>query len=181
MAMLHSRAYWRRRGRASAPIESEAEARRAGTTSKKALFTHICIPVDGTEASFEAAFKGVTLAAAMRAKVYVFHVLQPLSAVTYVAELIQFMDATYQDMAVDRARKYLDRVCALARDAGVECQSGYAFDQRPYCAIAGAIAREGCDLVVMGTHSWEGWARHVRGSETVKLIQCVDVPVLAMH
>jgi len=175
--MPGSRAFWQRRGRDHAPIKGE-EARPIAVASSKASFTHICLPVDGTEASFEAAAKGVALAAFMHAKVYAFHVLQPLSAVTYVAELIQFMDPDYQETAIGRAQRHLDRVRALAREAGVACETGYVFDQRPYCAIAGAVEREGCDLVIMAMHVWDGWARHVHGSETVKLIQSVDVPVL---
>lgn len=183
MNMLHGRFHRQRHIRTAARFRDAAEIQGRNTTSNVAQvpFKHICLPIDGTETSFNAAAKGVALAAAMHAKVYVFHVLQPLATVTYLAELIQYLDATYQKAAIARAQSYLDRVCAMAREAGVACESGYAFDHRPYCAIAGAIVREGCDLVVMATENWSAHAPWRHGSETRKLIQSTDVPVLVLH
>lgn len=181
MNMLHGR-FHRQRIRTAAHFRDAAQIQGRSTPPDvtQAPFKHICLPIDGTEASFDGAAKGIALAAAMQAKVYVFHVLPPLSTVTYLADLIQQLDATYQKAAIARAQQYLDRVCAMADAAGVAHASGYAFDQRPYCAIAGAIAREHCDLVVMAT---EGVSAHVpwrHASETRKLIQTTDVPVLVL-
>ncbi|HEX7817598.1 universal stress protein [Dyella sp.] len=182
MNMLHGR-FHRQRISATDQFRDAAQIQERsplpGVT--QAAFKYICLPIDGTEASFDGAAQGVALAATMQAKVYVFHVLPPLPTVSYLADLIQPLNATYQKAAIALAQQYLGRVCAMADAAGVAHVSGYAFDRRPFCAIAGAIVREHCDLVVMATERVSAHVPWRRTSETLKLIQTIDAPVLVLH
>jgi nucleotide-binding universal stress UspA family protein len=48
----------------------------------------------------------------------------------------------------------------------------------PYVAILDAARREGCDLIVMGSHGRRGLAELLLGSETVKVLTHSEIPVL---
>ena len=145
------------------------------------MFTHILLPTDGSELSLHAIDTRIALAAKIGAKVYAFHVIPPLPAVRYFADMLQMPEATYTSSAEHRAQGYLASVRERADAAGVPCDTGYAIDRRPYCAIAGAAAKQHCDLIVMATHGWRCFDRLLLGSETHKVILNVNVPVLVVR
>lgn len=66
------------------------------------MFKRILLPVDGSERALRAVDTGLGLAAKLAAEVFSIHVLPPLSAVSYVAELLQHGDA-YSELAKERA------------------------------------------------------------------------------
>ena len=145
------------------------------------MFKHILLPTDGSEPSLRAARLGMALASRVGASVHAYHVLAPLAAVAYLSDLIRQAPDDYQHEAIGRAQQQLEAIHALAREAGVPFEGDYAFDYRPYAAIIGAARRHGCDLIVMGTHGRTGLDRLVLGSETGKVLECADIPVLVCH
>jgi nucleotide-binding universal stress UspA family protein len=48
----------------------------------------------------------------------------------------------------------------------------------PYVAILDAARREGCDLIVMGSHGRRGLTARLLGSEMVKVLTHSEIPVL---
>ena len=48
----------------------------------------------------------------------------------------------------------------------------------PYVAILDTARREGCDLIVMGSHGRRGLTELLLGSETVKVLTHSEIPVL---
>lgn len=145
------------------------------------MFKNILLPTDGSDQSLRAARVGIALAKQVGAKVHAYHVLAPLAAVAYFSDLIRQAPDDYRQEAIGRAQERLEAICALAKEAGVPFDSNYAFDHRPYSAIVGAARRYDCDLIVMGTHGYTGLHRLVLGSETDKVMDCADIPVLVCH
>jgi nucleotide-binding universal stress UspA family protein len=145
-----------------------------------AMFQRILLPVDGSEHALNAVNTGIELAVRLQARVFALHVLPPLSAVSYVSELIQ-SKGCYSDVARERAQRYLGEVSSRASAAGVPCEGEYVFDLRPYVAIVAAAAKHQCDLIVMASRGTQGFERMLLGSETHKVMLSCDVPVLVCH
>ncbi|WP_114240699.1 universal stress protein [Dyella sp. C9] len=144
------------------------------------MFQRILLPVDGSEHALNAVNTGIALAARLQAQVFALHVLPPLSAVSYVSELIQ-SKACYTDVARERAQRYLDEVATRAKAVNVPCEGEYVFDLRPYVAIVAAAVKHQCDLIVMASRGTKGFERMLLGSETHKVMLSCDVPVLVCH
>lgn len=144
------------------------------------MYQNILLPVDGSEYALKAVDTGIELARRLQAKVYGVHVLPPLPAVSFVAELIQSRDS-YTDLAKERARACLDDICRRAAAAGVPCETEFVFDLRPYVAIVAAATRHHCDLIVMASRGHHGFERVLLGSVTHKVMISCDIPVLVCH
>jgi nucleotide-binding universal stress UspA family protein len=145
-----------------------------------AMFQNILLPVDGSEHALNAVDTGIDLASRLQAKVHAIHVLPPLPAVSFVAELLQ-SHGSYTELAKERARHYLDEVAARASAAGVVCDTDFVFDLRPHVAIVAAASKYHCDLIVMSSRGSQGLERVLLGSVTHKVMLCCDLPVLVCH
>lgn len=144
------------------------------------MFKNILLPVDGSEHALKAVDTGLALASSLQASVHALHVVPPLPAVSYVAELLQY-HGSYTDLARERAQDYLTEVMRRAKDAGVSCDGEYVFDLRPYVAIVSAAMKHHCDLIVMSSRGHHAIERVLLGSVTHKVMLSCDVPVLVCH
>ena len=142
------------------------------------MYKHILLPVDGSDLSLRAADAGIALARQLGARVHVLHVVVPLPAVPFLTEIVVINDAEYADSAEEAGARYLAAVRERADAAGVPCQSSLESDPRPHHAIVEVARREGCDLIVMGSHGWRGLDRLLLGSEAQRVILESELPVL---
>lgn len=142
------------------------------------MYKHILLPVDGSELSLRAADAGIALARQLGAHVHALHVVVPLPAIPFLNDIIVTSDADYTDSAEEAGARYLAAVREHAQAAGVACQSSLETDPHPHRAIVAVARREGCDLIVMGSHGWRGLDRLLLGSEAQRVILESDVPVL---
>lgn len=142
------------------------------------LFRHLLLPVDGSDLSLRAFGMGLDLAKAFHAKVLALHVVPPFNPLAYVTETLAAAELDFGRHALQSASRYLDRVKAMAREAGVPCECRYVFGQHPHEAILEAVDEYRCDLVVMATHDRHGVNRLMLGSETQKVLVHCSVPVL---
>src|SRR5690349_24054356 len=142
------------------------------------MYKHILLPVDGSDLSLRAADAGIALAHQLGARVHALHVVVPLPAVPFLNEIIATSDGEYADSAEEAGARYLAAVRERADAAGVPCQGSLETDPRPHQAITAVARREGCDLIVMGSHGWRGLDRLLLGSETQRVILESELPVL---
>jgi nucleotide-binding universal stress UspA family protein len=142
------------------------------------MYKHILLPVDGSDLSLRAADAGIALARQLGARVHALHVVVPLPAVPFLNEIIATSDGEYADSAEEAGARYLAAVRERADAAGVPCQGSLETDPRPHQAIAAVARREGCDLIVIGSHGWRGLDRLLLGSETQRVILESELPVL---
>jgi len=142
------------------------------------MYKHLLLPIDGSELSLRAADAGIALARQLGARVHALHVVVPLPAVPFLNEIIATSDAEYADSAETAGARYLAIVRERADAAGVPCRSSLETDPQPHRSIIRVAQREGCDLIVMGSHGWRGLDRLLMGSETQRVILEAGLPVL---
>lgn len=145
------------------------------------MYRHILLPIDGSELSLRAAETGIALARQLGARVHALHVIVPLPAVPFLNEIIATSDTEYANSAEEAGARYLAAVREHADAVGVPCQCSLETDPRPHRSIIAMAKREGCDLIVMGSHGWRGLDRLLMGSETQRVILESEVPVLVEH
>ena len=67
---------------------------------------------------------------------------------------------------------------ADAHSARVEVRSLHRCNSDPYRVIIETAEREGCDLIVMGSHCEPSFSGALLGSETMKVMTHTSTPVL---
>jgi nucleotide-binding universal stress UspA family protein len=84
----------------------------------------------------------------------------------------------YDDKRETIAACILQNVVADAHSARVEVRSLHRCNSDPYRAIIETAEREGCDLIVMGSHRERAFTGALLGSETMKVMTHTSTPVL---
>jgi len=153
------------------------------------MYSHVLVPLDGSEASERALPHAQSLAAAFGAKVHLLQVIslsheseasragggENPSVTEYSLDLARQITATRHT----RAEKYLQATAARLEGHGIHVatsvRQGSTLDH-----IAHVIAENGIDLIVMSTHGRGGLQRFLVGSVTDRVIRSSHVPVLAI-
>ncbi|NJO32324.1 MAG: universal stress protein [Rhodospirillales bacterium] len=143
------------------------------------MFTNILVAVDGSATSQRAARHGIELAQALSARVTVLTVTTPWAAyfsreLAVVIPEVVVPRGEYDYKRETAAACILQNVVADAHSARVNVQSLHRCNLDPYRAIIETAEREGCDLIVMGSHCGPG----LLGSETMKVMTHTSTPVL---
>lgn len=141
------------------------------------MFTHILIPTDGSELSTQAVKAGLEFAKETGARVTVATVTlpfpqSPLSEFAYQTHAIY--DAESQKIAQER----LEKAAALAKAAGVPCETRGYQDWHPYQSIIQAAEEAKCDAIFMASHGRRGVAGVLLGSETQRVLTHSKLPVV---
>jgi nucleotide-binding universal stress UspA family protein len=142
------------------------------------VFHHVLLPTDGSEVSARTIEKTIALAKSVGASVTGLHVAPPF----HIFSTHNGMSPEeWEKEAAGHATEFLGRIEKCARDAGLACDTVYLRSDRPHEAIVKTAAQKGCDLIAMGTHGWTGLKGAFGGSETEKVLESTDVPVLVFH
>jgi len=118
---------------------------------------------------------GIALAQEFGAKLYVCHVVDFPTSITYGDGPIFFMDQ--QDLAIGNAHKQLK---LLIGEAQIEWEPlvtiGHAADE-----ISRLVEEKGADLAISATHGRSGLKRLVLGSVTERLMRTLHCPLLIVR
>jgi nucleotide-binding universal stress UspA family protein len=118
---------------------------------------------------------GIALAQEFGAKLYVCHVVDFPTSITYGDGPIFFMDQ--QDLAIGNAHKQLKQ---LIGEAQIEWEPlvtiGHAADE-----ISRLVEEKGADLAISATHGRSGLKRLVLGSVTERLMRTLHCPLLIVR
>ena len=144
------------------------------------MYRHILIPTDGSALAAKGVHAGLALARECGAKVTL------LTAVPRYRPLNEDEARTGDYIAADehhrcsrdRADRVLAAPVALAHAAGVDCDTLYLENDRPYQAILDAAELRKCDLIVMSSHGRSGLAALWYGSETRDVLTHSRIPTL---
>lgn len=145
------------------------------------MYKKILLPTDGSDLSLRAVQAGIELAACLKASVVAFHGMTPLPAFAVMGNVVELNADALIAQTTELAHAYLANIGKRASQAGVPCETEYVSTKRAYKAIVEAATRHGCDLIVMGSHGWQGFDRLLLGSETHKVILNSSVPVLVVR
>jgi nucleotide-binding universal stress UspA family protein len=141
------------------------------------MYQHILIATDGSRLAGKAVTTGLTLAAALKARVTAVTAEEPLEALM-VAEASQRSPVgEFERVAAESARRILAEVSKTAREQGVECAAVQVSDLPARAILATAKAR-GCDLIVISSHGRRGLDRLFLGSQARRVLAHSPIPVL---
>lgn len=144
------------------------------------MFKHIFLPTDGSDLSFKTAQEAVAFAKEINAKLTIFFA-QPEYPAAYFGESALADPAApehFTELTNQKAERYLADIEKVAKDAGVECKTISAVSDAPYRAIIDNATKENCDLIFMASHGRRGLAGLLLGSETKRVIDNSQIPVL---
>lgn len=129
-----------------------------------AIFQHILVPFDNSDASRRAAQIALQIAAALGSQV-------------------SFAYATTEFTNQEDTKRTLEPALSLARNAGVNVDTHVinGYTQSIAQAIAFDAEGSGCDLIVMGTHGREGVERLLIGSIAERVTRVAHVPVMLVR
>jgi nucleotide-binding universal stress UspA family protein/hemerythrin-like domain-containing protein len=142
------------------------------------MYTHILVPIDGTQIAISTAGSAVKLASSLGAKVTFFHARADYAATGDGALQISLDPKGFVEQEIRSAMAILAKAEADARALGVECQSLTAISASPYVAILAAAEAHGCDLIFMSSHGRRGLKGLMLGSQTQKVLAHTSIPVL---
>jgi nucleotide-binding universal stress UspA family protein len=146
------------------------------------MYRHLLVPVDGTELSKRAMHSSVTLAQCLSARITGL-VVEPGAALGSGHSAAHYLDQlhVHADARVAHASEVMSHFALLAHAHGVAFSAHYMCTELTDDAIAEFAHREGCDLLVMGSHARTGLDRLLHGSHTSGVIARTRLPVLVLR
>ena len=150
------------------------------------MYKSILVPTDGSKLSAKAVKQAVGFAKTIGAKLTVLHVMPGFhmfasGGFTPPKSTLAPVKKKYEEEARAASRKIVDKACAVAAAAGVECSGAVANSDSPYDAIIKQAAKFNCDLIMMASHGRRGLQSMLLGSETQKVLSHSDIPVLILR
>jgi len=147
------------------------------------MFKQLLVPVDGAELTSQAVSQAVELARQLGAGITGF-VVEALPALpgmgTHLASYHREVQS-HEARTETHARDVLGRFEAAAKAAGVAFSGQFERNDDVAAAIAGAVARYGCDMVVMATHGRGAFGEMLFGSQTKRVMALTRSPLLILH
>jgi nucleotide-binding universal stress UspA family protein len=148
------------------------------------MYGRILIATDGSRLSRKAIEEGVALARSVGASVVGFHARPPAMLPYYTEPAIVLPQKTEELMekqGIAAAKKYLARIEAVAKKAGVAFKGVEIVDPSPADSIVRVAKKEKCELIVMASHGRRGISRLLLGSETNHVLTRSRMPVLVVR
>ncbi len=148
------------------------------------MYRNILISTDGSDLAGKAVEHGVMLAKKMDAKVTVVTVTEMWSALDMAAAVSRGTPnpmEIFEEMAAKSAQDILAAAKAVAKEAGIDCETLHVRDRAPAEGIIATANEKGCDLIVMASHGRRGLNRLLLGSQTTEVLAYSKVPVLVVR
>lgn len=145
------------------------------------MYQHILFATDGSPASQVAADACMRFAAQVGARVTILHVITNVHLYSYEPG---FAEPDHDKLRHDReeqARKSIEPVEAIARNAQVTFDSLLLHADEPSAAIVATARDKGCDLIAMASHGRRGIKAVLLGSQTQKVLTHSALPVLVFR
>ncbi|MDR6755390.1 nucleotide-binding universal stress UspA family protein [Mycoplana sp. BE70] len=148
------------------------------------MYKHILIATDGSDLARKGLEHGLSLAKALKAKVTVLTVSEPLRPEMASAALLGGMEdpVTRYDRQIDAIMK--ERFAFIegrASEHGVTVELTHEIDTSPAEAIVRFAKLKGCDLIVMSSHGRRGVQKILLGSQTSEVLVDTTIPVLVIR
>ena len=146
------------------------------------MFKNILVPTDGSLPARRAIEKAVRFAREQKARVtglWVGPTWQP-NLYAYSGDVPKGFISPEQFAAGVKttAARHLGVIRKAAAAAGVKCSCFHVRGNFPYLEIIQAARRNGCDLIVMGSHGRRGISKLLLGSQTQLVLAHSAIPVM---
>lgn len=145
------------------------------------MFNHIVVPVDGSEASFVALEKAVSLAGLSGAKLSILTVYRHHGMLEASLSMVRTNHPGQIDDALrEHAQEIAERAKARARELGATEARAFV-KNGPVARGIIAFAKENrADLIVLGSRGAGAVDRYLLGSVSHKVTSVADCPVLVV-
>ncbi len=144
------------------------------------MFSHILVPVDGSETALKAVDKATSLAKAFASKVTVIYVIDPYPF-TGVGTDFAYGQAEYLNAATAEANESVKVAKQALTDAGVNVESLVVEAHTAWRGIVEAGESLRADLIVMGSHGRNALEKLVLGSVAQAVLSHTKLPVLVVR
>jgi len=145
------------------------------------MYKRILVPVDGSDTATRGLQEAIGLAADLKAKLILLHVIDDFPLLVEMASAIN-VEATLDELR-RRGEGLLAQGQAKAQERGVQAETllrevagGRVADQIVHEAL-----QADCELIVMGTHGRRGFSHLLIGSEAESVLRSSPVPVLLLR
>ena len=147
------------------------------------MYTHLLVPVDGSELSERAAQSSLELARKLGASItgFVAEPMPPMPTMAANVTAYQRDSQAHQERTEAHANEVLAKFAAKAADAGVPFNGKYQRTDAVDDAIVKAAEEFGCDLIVMVTHGRGAFGELLFGSHTKNVLSRSKLPLLVLH
>ncbi len=145
------------------------------------MYKHILIATDGSDIASAAANHAIELAKSLAAALTIVTVSEPYEAVAFTDSMGAIDPAEFRSRSSEYANKILATTSAIAKQAGVECDTRHQEDHWPYDGIIKAAEQCGADLIVVGSHGRRGIEGLLLGSQAMKLLTHTKIPTLVIR
>ena len=141
------------------------------------MFTHLLVPLDGSELAEIALPMASAVAERFGSKITL---VRAVHLPPYIGDGLDFTDLyTNLDQSMQQeAREYLEQKLKGLHAAGIETNYHLVVGEPPADAILLAADELGVDAIVMSTHGRGGMMRWVFGSVADRVLQRAKVPIL---
>lgn len=146
---------------------------------ERSPFTHILVPVDGSEPSINAGQLAIRIAATHGVRITFVCVIDEIIAERLAEATSKSTEVTCQELE-DKGRHYLDYLSRLARDRGLQPEQVFRRGI-PHQEITDLARERGVDLIAMGQIGRHGSHRVHIGSVAERVIECAPCPVLVVR
>ena len=142
------------------------------------MYHRILVPIDGSATAERGLHEAIRLAAELKATLHVLHVLDDFPSE------VEWSPARQVEETLNRLRRQGNDLLTTARHAAQAAGVSVQTQQREVTrsttadAILDEVAKNGCDLVVMGTHGRRGFNRLALGSTAEAVARRSTVPLL---
>jgi|GEM_PF-3107238 len=147
------------------------------------VFSHILMPLDGTEDSINAQIIGTELAKTFKLPITLFTMVQPVSTADG-ADLVGLSGST-DDMInkenFKEARQYLEEVAASMTEQGIDATFKTVIGTNSADEIAKAFKEYKADLTVMATRDYSPVGAFFMASTSRKIVAMDCLPVLMIR
>lgn len=148
------------------------------------MFRNILVAVDGSEAADKGLRAAIEVAQGQRApcRLTLLYVLQVMTAVADMQGTMESVFERHLEAMRRHGREVLDRAASLVAQAGIEARP--VLREARVARAADAItqeAREGFDLLVIGSHGRRGFQRFLLGSDAELVLRGATIPVLLVR
>ena len=147
------------------------------------MYRRILAVVFGTELSNKVVKEAAQLANAVGASLIVLHIRSPVD-IPHHAEggALSHVGGEMITKEIDQEeRKFLSGPVEIAASIGIKAETAFISDLLPYEGIIRACREQKCDLIVMGTRIRHGIPGYLVKSQTQKVLEHTDTPVLVVR
>lgn len=151
---------------------------------ENALFKTILVPVDGSANALSAAHFAITVAQSCHASIVALYVASPFQRFFH-ASVMNHTSSDFQQefeaAEIAQANAAIAQVQVAAQSARVTFLSSVVFDKLAARAIVSACKSFDADLVVIGSHGYQGIKKLLLGSTTQEVLVRIGATPVLVH